>query len=140
MASIKVSSISLSHRKRPRLSLLCESYLARSTQAPPLLFYRAPRSNHSIPFHGHNLLSLSFFLSLSERGKRRWEMMALSNQLDSLPRSIIKHCNLEMKLRLEFFTLPKITFQRVEQREAIVILTCFEKKCQNVPEFLASKS
>lgn len=54
---------------------------------------------------------------------------------------IIKHCNLEMKLRLEFFTLPKITFQRVEQREAIIILTCFaEKKCQNVPEFLASKS
>lgn len=40
---------------------------------------------------------------------------------------IIKHCNLEMKLR-------------VEQREAIIILTCFEKKCQNVPEFLASKS
>lgn len=41
---------------------------------------------------------------------------------------IIKHCNLEMKLR-------------VEQREAIIILTCFaEKKCQNVPESLASKS
>lgn len=30
---------------------------------------------------------------------------------------------------------------RVEQREAIIILTCFaEKKCQNVPESLASKS